>query len=294
MENTSKLILGAITDEFSPDLTIAAAAMAGLGLTSAELRLVGTKNVVELSLREVREAKRLLAGHGIDIPALASPLLKCDCPGAGEMQDGIGRDIFGSAYSYADQGDLAKRTFEVANEAGASIVRVFSFWRVPDPGAVFDRTAEELRALAEVAERSGVIIGLENEQACNVATSSEAAKMVMAVDHPNLQVVWDPANGHVSGESAFPEGYQSIPFSKLGHVHVKDCRVIAGQPTWVRLGDGEVEWEQIIGALARQGYAGRIHLETHWAGTNGDKLEASRVCTGVLRELVQSAKAEVI
>ncbi len=294
MENTSQLILGAITDEFSPDLTIAATAMAGLGLTSAELRLVGSRNVVDLSVREVREAKRLLADHGIQIPALASPLLKCECPGIGETQDETGRDIFGSAYSYADQADLAKRTFEVANEAGASIVRVFSFWRVPEPAGVFDRTAEELRALAEVAQRAGVIIGLENEQACNVATSLEAAKMVMAVDHPNLQLVWDPANGHVSGESAFPEGYQSIPFSKLGHVHVKDCRVIAGHPTWVRLGDGEVEWEQIIGALARQGYAGRIHLETHWAGPNGDKLEASRVCTGVLRELVQSANAEVL
>jgi L-ribulose-5-phosphate 3-epimerase len=294
MENTTKLILGAITDEFSPDLAVAATAMAGLGLTSAELRLVGSRNVVDLSVREVREAKILLADHGIEIPALASPLLKCECPGTGDTQEGEGRDIFGSAYSYADQEDLAKRTFEVANEAGARIVRVFSFWRVPEPAGVFDRTAEELRALAEVAERSGVIIGLENEQACNVATSSEAAKMVVAVDHPNLQIVWDPANAHVSGESAFPEGYQSIPFSKLGHVHVKDCRVIAGQPTWVRLGDGEVEWEQIIGALARQGYAGRIHLETHWAGTNGDKLEASRVCTAVLRELVQSAQAEVI
>jgi hypothetical protein len=46
MENASKLILGAITDEFSPDLTVAVAAMAELGLTSAELRLVGSRNVV--------------------------------------------------------------------------------------------------------------------------------------------------------------------------------------------------------------------------------------------------------
>ncbi len=77
MGNTSRLILGAITDEFSPDLTIAAAAMTELGLTSAELRLVGSKNVVELSAREAREAKRLLSDHGIQVAALATPLLKC-------------------------------------------------------------------------------------------------------------------------------------------------------------------------------------------------------------------------
>jgi sugar phosphate isomerase/epimerase len=294
MNNTSKLILGAITDEFSPDLTVAAAAMAELGLTSAELRLVGSRNVVELSVREVREVKRLLSDHGIEIAALATPLLKCECPGRGKIENGIGRDIFGSAYSFAEQRDLAERSFEIANETGACIVRAFSFWRVPEPADIFDRIAVELRALAEVAERSGVIIGLENEQACNVGTSSDAAKMVSAVDHPNLQVVWDPANSHAAGQRAFPEGYEAIPFSNLGHVHVKDCHVIGGHPRWCRLGEGEVAWKQIIDALAGQGFAGRIHLETHWGGTNGDKLEASRVCAEVLRELIHSADAEVI
>lgn len=294
MENTSKLILGAITDEFSPDLTIAAAAMADLGLSSAELRLVGSKNVVELSAREVREAKRLLSDHGIEIAALAAPLLKCECPGTDKMEDGVGRDIFGSDYSFADQRDLAERSFEVAKEAGAHIIRAFSFWRVPEPASVFDRTAVELRALAELAEDWGVIIGLENEQACNIATSSDAAKMVLAVDHPNLQIVWDPANSHASGQRAFPDGYQSLPFSKLAHVHVKDCHVIEGIPRWCCLGEGEVAWKQIISALVVQGFGGRLHLETHWSGTNGDKVEASRVCAEVLRELVHSAGAEAI
>jgi sugar phosphate isomerase/epimerase len=294
MENASKLILGAITDEFSPDLTVAAAAMAESNLTGAELRMVGSRNVVELSIREVREVKQLLCGHGIEVAVIAAPLLKCKCPGTEKMEEGVIGDIFGSDYSFAEQKDLAERSFEVANEAGARIVRAFSFWKVPNPASVFERIVVQLRALAELAERSGLIIGLENETACNVATSSDAAKMVSAVDHPNLQVVWDPANSYASGQRAFPEGYESIPFSKLAHVHVKDCRVINGSATWSCLGDGAVEWKQILNALVRQRFAGRVHLETHWTGATGDKLEASRVCAGILQDLVRSAQADVI
>jgi len=291
MQNTSKLILGAITDEFSPDLNVAAPAMAALGLYSGELRLLGNRNAVELSVAELREAKRILSGHGIEIAVLAAPLLKCECPGIDDIENAPGRDVFGSAYSFADQEDLAVRSFEAAHATGARMVRVFSFWRVPEPAAIFDRIAAELRALAEAAERWGLIIGLENEQACNVGTSTDAAKMVAAVDHPNLQIVWDPANSHVSGQPAFPEGYQSLPLAKLAHIHVKDCRMVAGAPVWCRLGDGEVEWRQIVGALQTQGFAGRVHLETHCRGANGDKLEASRECATVLHDMEASAHA---
>ena len=47
-----------------------------------------------------------------------------------------------------------------------------------------------------------MIIGLENEHACNIATGAETARVLAALDHPNLQVVWDPANAVVSGEKS--------------------------------------------------------------------------------------------
>jgi sugar phosphate isomerase/epimerase len=290
----NRLVLGGITDEFSFDPEVAAHAMAQLGLTSAELRMVGRRNVVELSAREILDIKRLLGDHGLEITVIGSPLLKCEFPGTAGGQSKPGQDIFGRSYMLAEQKSLAERTFEVANEAGARIIRVFSFWRVADPTRVFDRVAKELWSLAELAQRSGVTLGLENEPACNVGTSTDVAKMVTAIGHPNLQVIWDPANSHAAGQRAFPEGYRSIPFSKLAHVHVKDCRIVDGLLTWCCLGEGDVDWKQIIGTLVTSGFGGRLHIETHWAGANGDKLEASRICARILRDLVHSVGVEVI
>ena len=35
--------------------------------------------------------------------------------------------------------------------------------------------------------------------------------MLKAVNHPNLKLVWDPANALVSGENPFPYGYGLHP-----------------------------------------------------------------------------------
>ncbi len=282
------LKLGAVTDEFSSELSVAADAMMELGLKSAELRMVWGKNVVDLSSQEIRKAAELISERGMEIAVVASPLFKCDPPQALQMDRTIPRDIFGPSYSFEDQNRLAERTFAVANELGAGIVRVFSFWRVLDPGLVFDQVVRELRALAILAERSNLIIALENEQACNAGTSAEAAAIVTAVDHPNLSLIWDPANSLASGQPAYPDGLQSIPASKLAHVHVKDCHLRDGEPEWCRVGDGEVGWRHILQSLRDRKFEGRVHLETHWTGEDGNKLEASLACGQILRKMALS------
>jgi sugar phosphate isomerase/epimerase len=279
------LKIGAVTDEFSSDLAVAADVMRELELNSAELRMVWGKNVVDLSPQEIREAKDVLSRRGLDIAVVASPLFKCDPPETAEMDTTIERDVFGAAYTFAEQSAVAERAFSIANELGAHIVRVFSFWRVLYPNLVFDRIVRELRKLAGLAERSNVMIALENEQACNAGTSAEAAAIVSAVDRPNMQILWDPANSLASGQRAYPDGFRSIPASKLAHVHVKDCRLIDGVPEWCCLGEGEVEWKEIIRDLKRKNFQGRVHLETHWRGTNGNKVEASRACANILRDM---------
>ena len=46
---------------------------------------------------------------------------------------------------------------------GASIIRVFSYWRTVLPEECFDRVVDALRKLAEQAKPHGVTIGIENE-----------------------------------------------------------------------------------------------------------------------------------
>ena len=270
--------VAAITDEFSADLETAARAMAEIGIAGAELRVVDGKNILDLGDEELEAAIRTVRANGLEIVSIASPLLKCVLPDTPEIDARFQKDVFASAHTFADQPRLAARALDIARRTEARIIRVFSYWRTVEPKACFERVVTALRGLAETAAREGVVIGLENEQACNVATAEEAARVLAAVGHPGLKVVWDPANALVSGEDPFPEGYGWLDPGRIAHVHAKDCGFENGKLTWAALGDGVIDWRGQLAALRRDGYTGWISLETHWEGPAGDKLEASRIC----------------
>jgi sugar phosphate isomerase/epimerase len=280
--------LAAVTDEFSPDdLDAALGAMAGFGMTGAELRVVSGKNIIEHSDDELDRIRARVEDRGMTVLSIASPVLKCDLPDAPPLDSRVQRDVFGASFTIEDQPRLARRAFEIAERTGARIIRVFSYWRTVDPGRCFDRVVDTLRALADQAAARGLVIGLENEHACNVATAAETARVLAAVDNPALQVIWDPANAFVMGETPFPEGYGYLPPERIVHVHVKDCTVNDHTPTWGPVGEMGIDWKGQIAALVRDGYKGSLSLETHWTGPRGDKFEASVICGQKLRQLVR-------
>jgi len=279
------LSLSAVTDEFSADLDVALGAMAGCGMTGAELRVVWGRNIIELSDEDVDRAREAVERRGMRILSIASPILKCTLPDAPPVDARLQQDMFSARYTFEDQPALTDRAIAIARRAGARIIRVFSYWRTTDPDACLPRVAAALRGLADQASAAGLLIGLENEHACNIATGHESARLLAAVDHPGLGLIWDPANAMVLGERAFPEGYDALPKGRGIHVHAKDVRVTNFVPEWLRIGDGDVNWRGQIDALRRDAYAGAVSLETHWTGPHGDKLEASRICGEALRKL---------
>jgi sugar phosphate isomerase/epimerase len=279
-----------VTDEFSPtDLEKALGGMAKLGMTVAELRVVFGRNIIDLDDSDLDRTRTMVEGRGMRVLSIASPLLKCTLPDAPPIAPHLQQDIFGSAYTYADQPRLAQRAFEIAERTGARIIRVFSYWRTADPDQCFDRVAAALSELAEEAGRRGLVVGVENEHACNIATAEETSRVLAAVDHPALQVVWDPANAYVAGEIPFPDGYRKLPVSRVVHVHAKDCHVRDHAPVFGPLGEMGIDWRGQIGALVRDGYRGAINLETHWAGPGGDKFQGSMMCGRNLQDLVRHA-----
>jgi L-ribulose-5-phosphate 3-epimerase len=276
----------AITDEFSPDIEIATRSMAEIGMRGAELRMVFGKNILDLSDEELDRAIAIVRGQGLEIISISSPVLKCVLPDAPEVDSRFQKDMFASKHTFDDQPRLAARAFEIADRTGARIVRVFSYWRTVRPEECFDRIVAALHGLADQAAEHGVTIGIENEHACNVGTAAETARVLAALDHPNLKVVWDPANALVAGENPFPEGYGKLPPARIAHVHAKDCFVQDHTPSWGPLGECTLDWKGQIAALVRDGYRGWISLETHWPGPGGDKHQASMICGRKLQELV--------
>jgi L-ribulose-5-phosphate 3-epimerase len=277
--------IAAITDEFTPDFEEAVVTMTSVGMTGAELRMLSGKNIIDLSDEELDRVIAIARRRGVEILSIASPLLKCVLPDAPPVDERFQQDSFASKHTFADQPRLTARAFEIAERTGARIIRVFSYWRTVEPDACFTRIVEALSSLAEQATARGVIIGLENEHACNIGTGGETAQVLAAVNHPNLKVVWDPANTLVAGENPM-EGYAKLSIERIAHVHAKDCAVENHKATWLELGKGSVPWPEQIDALARDGYAGWISLETHWPGPGGDKLAGSVICGRNLKKLV--------
>lgn len=278
--------MAAITDEFSPELERAAGAMAAIGMTGAELRVVFGKNILDLTDDEVTRSCAVLDAHGLHAVALSSPLLKCVLPDSPSLDVRFQHDVFASRHTFDDQPRLATRAIEIAHRTGARIIRVFSYWRTVAPEKCFGRIVEALTLLAERAAGEDLIIAVENEHACNVSTAADAARVLAAVNHPNLKLVWDPANAYVAGELPFPDGYRKLTPGSIAHVHAKDCYFAEGAPVWGPLGACAIDWKGQLAALIADGYTGSVSLETHWPGPAGDKLQASTICGWNLRWLL--------
>jgi L-ribulose-5-phosphate 3-epimerase len=282
---TPKLRIAAITDEFSPDLPVALDAMQKIGMTGAELRVISGKNIMDLSSDELKRVNDEIHGRGMEVISIASPILKCVLPGTPEVDTRFQQDVFASKHTFYDQPRLAEHAFEIAKMMNARIIRVFSYWRSVEPDKCFDGIVRAVTDLAHKAAKEDLIIGLENEHACNVGTAVESARVLNAVKHPNLKLVWDPANALVGGETPFPGGYKAIPADRIVHVHAKDCHMEGHKPIWGPLGTRSVDWKGQVAALLADGYTGWLSLETHWDGPAGDKMQASTICGWNLRGL---------
>ena len=176
-------------------------------MNGAELRVVNGKNVMDLNDDELKRVKDVLAEAELPVVSIASPVLKCVLPNAPEVDSRFQHDIFASKHTFEDQPRLAEHAFKLAKFFNTRVIRVFSYWRTVDPEQCFDAVVNALSDLASKAAKEDLIIGLENEHACHVGTAAESAKLLAAVQQPNLKLVWDPANAMVGGETPFPDGY---------------------------------------------------------------------------------------
>jgi len=280
-----KIPIAAITDEFSPDLEIALSAMQEIGMRAADLRVVWGKNIMDLSDQELGRVREITTSMGFKVISIASPILKCLLPHSPPVDHRFQHDVFASKHTFEDQPRLAERAFGIAKMLDARIIRVFSFWRTVEPEKCFEGIVSSLSQLVEKAAEKDLLIGLENEHACNIGTARETAQLLEALPHPNLRVVWDPANAYVAGENSYPEGYRLLPPHRIVHVHAKDCHLEGHTPIWGPLGTRAIDWKGQIAALLQDRYPGYLSLETHWQGPGGDKLEGSRICGWNLRGL---------
>jgi sugar phosphate isomerase/epimerase len=136
-------------------------------------------------------------------------------------------------------------------------LRIFTFTRVEDPESLFPRIAEIIDEMAAVAQKDGIRLLIENESTQNAGTTAETAKLIKLLPR-NVGINWDTLNGLALGEKPYPDGYDTLPKDRNWNVHVKG-KSLLDYPE-------HQDWPAILNALERDGFAGRLELETHIFG----------------------------
>jgi sugar phosphate isomerase/epimerase len=152
------------------------------------------------------------------------------------------------------------RPFAVlAAELGAPHIRAFAP-AFRDRG----RARDGLAAAAEIAGEQGVALLVETAPATIAPSTAQARALVEGFPPERVGVLYDPGNmvieGHVDPRLAVAE---LGPY--LRHVHVKNVswRRANGAWSWrhASLDAGLLDWAEILDALRRAGYAGRLSLD---------------------------------
>ncbi len=281
------LKLGVITDEISDDLEHSLQFIQSYGLRWVEIRETwGEQWITEAGADTVRRVRGLLEKYRMRCGVLASPYLKTVLPGTTPLRLDPSQ-MKKIPWKYEDQAALLERALARAEELGAPLVRIFSYWRTADPAPLFPRIAEDLAHAAETAARRKIKLVLENEYSCNVGTGEETERILKLVDHPALGVNWDPGNAFTAGERAIPDGFARIPKNRLWHTHVKDAVRQGKRTRWVPVGKGEIGFDAYFKSLLASGYSGMISLETHYRHASGSKELATKESLEGLMEVLK-------
>jgi sugar phosphate isomerase/epimerase len=262
MSSSTSVLLSALADEAAFDLTAVEqfTAMAALGLEYYSLRFIdlgaGVKNVMNLSMADIRKIRHLEDRYGLNVASIASPIGKVKLV---DREDG-------SANRYVPfKSYLAKdvaRACELAHAFETKLIRGFSFYppRGEAPEAFLEEAVERIGRIAEACHRSDLTFGLEVEANLVGRTGHLLAEIHRRVNHPGLVLVFDAANLVVQGFSA-AEVFRQWEAMKpgLGWVHIKDHRKMeAGSKGSGRKG-GHVEEDALSGfvpaAIGASGHA---------------------------------------
>ena len=275
-----------INDEISQDFGHACdVASRNFGMQWIELRSMWDKNILNLTSKEIAEAKRILEKNKLRVTDIASPLFKVDWPGAPRSRFSPKRDQFNADFTFDQQDEVLERSIALAKQFGTDRVRCFDFWRLDNQAPYRAAINEKLREAADKAGKQGVILVLENESACNTATGAEAAGVLSAVKSKFLMLNWDPGNAAAHGEKAYPDGYNLLPRDRIGHCHCKDVVKKGDGYDWAPMGRGTIDWVGQFKALKKHEYHYAVSLETHWRGAGSPENSTKESWAGMKDEL---------
>ena len=238
------IILSGFSDEIAPELDLQLAAIREWGLSHIELRAADGVNVSDFSTEKGKEVKNKLAGAGVSVSSIGSPIGKI----------GIEED-------FAPHLEKLKRTLEIQKELGAPYLRMFSFY-IPQGRAPEDFREEVLDRVGRMVEEAAAwdsVLLHENEKGIYGDNAPRCKELLEAFYGPHFKAVFDFANFVQVGQQTLPAYELLKPY--VEYVHVKDAQWDTGAVVPAGQGDGHVK--EILTDLIGGGWKGFLSLEPH-------------------------------
>ena len=238
------IILSGFSDEIAPELDLQLAAIREGGLSHIELRAADGVNVSDFSTEKGKEVKNKLAGAGVSVSSVGSPIGK-----------------IGIEEVFAPHLEKLKRTLEIQKELGAPYLRMFSFY-IPQGRAPEDFREEVLDRVGRMAEEAAAwdsVLLHENEKGIYGDSAPRCKELLEAFYGPHFKAVFDFANFVQVGQQTLPAYELLKPY--VEYVHVKDAQWGTGAVVPAGQGDGHVK--DILADLIGGGWKGFLSLEPH-------------------------------
>lgn len=139
-----------------------------------------------------------------------------------------------------------------------------------------DRLIDSLRFMGDSAMEKGVTLVVENHFNTMAVSAKESVELIRDVNHPAVRILYDQANLTFTGNEGYQEAV-SIQQRYVSYMHVKDLVFKEGtmfsssevshpdeseRNVYTRIvGEGIIEWPEILALVQKHGYDGWLSLE---------------------------------
>lgn len=265
--------ISAITDEIGRNSDEAVDFIHEEGLVFVEVRNLPGANKEYATGREadVQADAAHFVNEKVRVSCVDTTLLKFAWPGSDPAQK-----VEADQARWDRRMDDLRKALRCAQIMGADKVRIFAGSRAADPAAMLQRAADTIGEMAAEAERQKISLLVENDSSTNVATCAEMTALMKLAPSKFLGINWCPYNCREL-ENPFPEGYALLPKKRILNVRAHTRCLMPGADA--------LNWKTILMALDKDGYAGKVTLET--GATGADRIAAARDSMDQLEHVVR-------
>lgn len=255
--------LSAFADEVTDDFLGQVKYLASQHVGYIEPRFINKKNIMDLTRRELSEARKMIQDYGVKVSAIGSPIgkVKLDEP-------------------FEPHLDKFKHAVELAQFFETPYIRMFSYYAAEGKNIddCRDQVMERMRANVEMLKDVDVTMVHENEAHIYGHSAENCVDLVEAVNSPKLRLAYDPAN-FVWGEKITNNVEVCWPLMKpyVVHVHIKDWK-LGSKDIGSIPGEGDGQIKELLAELAAMDYDGCLTMEPHlqtggqFGGSTGPEL----------------------